>query len=44
MNKKNRLPIASSIVLLLFFSAHAQKPVSFYPYQGFHVGITGGVY
>ena len=35
-----RIVIVSSI-FLLSFSVEAQKPVSFYPFKGFHVGLTG---
>ena len=29
------------LLLLLLYSAEAQNPTSFYPFKGFHVGITG---
>jgi hypothetical protein len=40
MKVKKNIPLAV-VILLLFFSSNAQKTPSFYPFKGFHVGITG---
>jgi len=40
MKKQKNIPL-TFLFLLFLFSSYAQKPPSFYPYQGFHIGITG---